>query len=713
MTTSTRTWLLVCTVSVLLPPARLQGGSKSRDTDWFRDAGYGVFMHFLPSDAGGLALTDKFDVDALAGQLEAVGAKYFVITLGQNSGYFISPNSGYDQLTGYAPGERCARRDLPLDLYQALRPKGIRLMLYLPCQTPNQDARAQKAFGLAQGAQDQPIDVAFAGKWAQVIQEWSDRYGDMVAGWWFDGGYEHIHFNEAIAKLYADAVKHGNPHAIVTFNPGVRVVRHTKAEDYTAGELNDPFDVVPANRWLEGSQWHALTFLGSNWSQRDTRHPAGKWVEWVKKVVDHEGVVTLDMGPNWNPVAGPIGSLAQAQLDQVKAIREGLAADSASASLNRYRADLTAFRKEYGGARDLPDVPFFQFGMGLRTKYLFRNGALLNARTGTEVQRWPVKQAVIVPPDYRVRLVTSDGRAVEIQENEEGVWIEQDGVRRALEGTRKAVRLPDFRGRRYSTVLRVLHHEILINVTDAGPVPNFYVYRKPWYRDGAMMAMCLKTTGNLDLVRDWILDLTEPYDRNNAGETEADNPGQVLYLISLVSDKKHPLVTKALEELHKLEVRGQDGRFIKGRSDFSEHPVYQTKWTKYGLRALGLDDPYVIPRLADSYSSLFWMDWRDVHVRGTEAVDRDHYPYLGWATDHFLDKQLSPISNRDYPLTWETDASQADYRGMGIVDPAFVSQKIAAPHTWHAAEVFLYLLDAKAPNGPARESGGTVHGVNR
>ena len=65
-------------------------------------------------------------------------------------------------------------------------------------------------------------------------------------GWWFDGGYDWVGFNEDIARIYADAVKRGNPRAIVTFNPGVRLIRHTQAEDYTAGELNDPFAVVPA-----------------------------------------------------------------------------------------------------------------------------------------------------------------------------------------------------------------------------------------------------------------------------------------------------------------------------------------------------------------------------------------------------------------------------------------------------------------------------------
>jgi hypothetical protein len=309
---------------VIALTGNLQSETNNPNTDWFSRAKYGVFIHFLPSSKEGLKQVERFDVQAFADQLQEMGAGYVVLTLGQNSGYFNSPNAAYEKQTGYAPGERCATRDLPLDLSQALRPKGIRLMLYLPCQTPNGDPRAQKAFGLPQGARDQPIDLIFAEKWSRVIQEWSERYGEKVAGWWFDGGYEHIHFSEAIATRYAAAVKHGNPDAIVTFNPGVKVVRWTKAEDYTAGELNEPLQVVPTERWLDGSQWHALTFLGDSWGGRNTRFTEDQWVDWARKVAARHGVITLDMGPNYDGEAGPVGQLAEAQVKQVKAIKTAL-----------------------------------------------------------------------------------------------------------------------------------------------------------------------------------------------------------------------------------------------------------------------------------------------------------------------------------------------------------------------------------------------------
>jgi hypothetical protein len=87
----------------------------------------------------------------------------------------------------------------------------------------------------------------------------------------------------------------------------------------------------------------------------------------------------------------------------------------------------------------------------------------------------------------------------------------------------------------------------------------------------------------------------------------------------------------------------------------------------------------------------------DLHAEfrgpGRDARDRGNYPYPGWAVDHFYGEKGSPIGSRDYPLTWEQRAGQAVYAGLDVVDPVFAKKKIAAPHTWHAAEVFLYLLN--------------------
>jgi hypothetical protein len=363
--------------------------------------------------------------------------------------------------------------------------------------------------------------------------------------------------------------------------------------------------------------------------------------------------------------------------------------------LDQYRAELNEFRAEYGGSRELPNVPFFLFGMGQRPKFLYRDGKLIDLKTGVIVRQWKIKSDVILPPEYRVVLTLDDDSKLQVAEDENAIWITTATNRVTIGKTEAPVKLPMFENHKYSQILRVLHHELLINVTTNGPVPNFFAYKKPWYRDGAMMGMVFQKTGNVRLMRDWIMRLSEPFDHNNAGESEPDNLGEALYLISLVSDKKHALVPNILLATQQFEQDSPNGKYIKGRTDFADHPAYQTKWLKFGLRALGLRDNFGAPEIADSYSALFWMDYRDIHVITNDAADRTNYPYLGWACDHFHRTKKSPIGNRDYPLTWEQNASQADYSGLAILDAAYVDQKLATPHTWQAAEIFLYLLDQK------------------
>lgn len=368
----------------------------------------------------------------------------------------------------------------------------------------------------------------------------------------------------------------------------------------------------------------------------------------------------------------------------------------AAAELARYHAELQAFRAEFGGETfDLPDVHFFLFGMGARTKLIYKAGALTDAATGRTLRRWQVKSEAIVPPAYRVDMTTEAGAPVRIAEDETAVWIEENGKREELPGTRHPLRLPAFAGCRYPQILRVLHQELLINVIGGKPVPNFFIYHTPWYRDGAMMAMCFRETGNLGEIKDWVLGLREPYDRNNCGETEADNLGQALFLISLVAGRTHPLVERILKELPKFEVSAAGGKYLKGRSDFAFHPVYQTRWAKFGLAALGLPDPYTVPRQPDSYAALFWWADHESYVKSGDAGSR-LYPYLNWAAAHFHHARRLPVGNRDYPLTWEQNASQADYSAMKAVDGEYARQRLGAPHTWHAAEVFLYLREEKS-----------------
>ena len=216
-----------------------------------------------------------------------------------------------------------------------------------------------------------------------------------------------------------------------------------------------------------------------------------------------------------------------------------------------------------------------------------------------------------------------------------------------------------------------------------------------------MICEALRQTGNLGLVKDWILALPDPYDYAT-GQREADNLGQALFLLSLVANKEHPLVAKivlAADMLRKFD-------YIEGRTEGGEHPVYQTKWLKFGLKRMGLEDPYKFPLAFDSYSSVFWMDFRDIPNNGppfTEAT-KEMAPHLAWAEAHFhgWDPPM-PLPTKSYPLTWEVlGPDQPDPQGMSIIGKELVDRRIITPHARHAAEMLLYLLDSSL-EAPARE----------
>lgn len=365
-------------------------------------------------------------------------------------------------------------------------------------------------------------------------------------------------------------------------------------------------------------------------------------------------------------------------------------ADPAGA-LQHYREKLTELRREHPNQRTLPDLNFFLFGMGDRLKLIYRHGRLLNALTGNIEEQWHVQQETIVPSEYLVHLLLTNGETIQLREDETGVWLLQSNKHpKLIPGTRSRLKLPSYASHKYGPVLRVLHHEILMNVINGRPVPNFLAFDKPRYRQAALLAMALRETGNLPLIHDWIMAIRDPFDRT--GSTEADNPGEVLFLVSLVSDSTHPAVRMVLDSV----TRFRNGNHIRGKTDAEEHPVFQTKWLKFGLQSLGLPDPYTIPDEYDSYSSLFWWAYTGEHVSGArfEAATGINYPYLLWAEDHFYGETRGMMGNVDYPLSWEQQASGAHYPGMTVLDKELVKQKLTFPHAWHAAEMFL-LLNAR------------------
>ena len=329
---------------------------------------------------------------------------------------------------------------------------------------------------------------------------------------------------------------------------------------------------------------------------------------------------------------------------------------------------------------------FFLFGMGDREKYIYKNKSLVRYKDNKIIYAWNDCTEEFLSDEYTVILTLNDGGRVVLCENEEGFYVNDACL------ASSKINLPTFEEYKYPKHLRILLHEVLINIIDGKPVPNYFVYDKPWYRDSAMMGMVLKHSDNLHLIKDWVLSLNELYDKNNAGHEEPDNLGQLLYLISLVSDKNHPMVDKALEEAKKI---CKDG-LLRGLTDFSNHEIYSTLWLKLGLDALGIQCDFIsIPEEFDSYARMFWMS-RDGIERKTKYENEYNwlYPYLWWAVKHF---EQEPVENKyleiTYPMSWEKEASQAKYEQIRQLSNKYADNLFSAPHTWHASEMYLYLIE--------------------
>ncbi|MCI0693595.1 alpha-L-fucosidase [candidate division KSB1 bacterium] len=301
---------------------------------WMGEARWGVMNHYLADWRARVDQIDmsvetwnqligRFDVEGLAEQIKTVGAGYYIITVCQNSGYYLSPNAAYDRIVGIQPG-KCSRRDLVADLYEALYRRGIKLMVYPQSGAPNGDKIAKEALQWQNG----PFpNKEFQIKWEQIIREWSERWGEKIAGWWFDGCYwPNIMYQSCEApnfESFAAAARAGNPARAVAFNRGVvpRLISITPHEDYTAGEIND-MERLEIRRAFEGevdgAKIHVLSFLGERWGMGAPRYSEEQVLKYTHSVTKEGGVITWDVPIQAN------GLIAQPFIEQLMAVGKAL-----------------------------------------------------------------------------------------------------------------------------------------------------------------------------------------------------------------------------------------------------------------------------------------------------------------------------------------------------------------------------------------------------
>lgn len=302
-------------------------------TAWLRRAEYGFFFHFLyekddfpqsganlpPSESWNRRV-DDFDVRRFAAQLHELRAGFAWLTIGQNGGFVCSPNQTFDRIMGWdSASSHCSRRDLIAEFAEALAEYGIPLLVYTTMLAPMLDREvvrrlqsmpsweAWENYGRFRdrrsiAAADRRLRN-FLGMWSDIHEEWSERWGRRVHGWWVDGCYyaqEIYNFPDAPNGVsFAASLRRGNPDAVVAFNPGVCYppVRNYPGspENMTAGEINEPECGLARGPMIQGLQYHVLSYAGKNWSEGPLRTDGRGLAGMTRNIVDNGGVVSWDI----------------------------------------------------------------------------------------------------------------------------------------------------------------------------------------------------------------------------------------------------------------------------------------------------------------------------------------------------------------------------------------------------------------------------------
>ena len=363
--------------------------------------------------------------------------------------------------------------------------------------------------------------------------------------------------------------------------------------------------------------------------------------------------------------------------------------------LNEYISEIDTFQLEYSIKKvsNKTKDDYYFFGLGNRKKILYTKGKLMNIEDKKVLMEFDVEESIIVPNDYSVLIRTKEDDFIKIKEDETGIHIIKNGKDEILEGTNIEINLYTFENQKYSNMKKVLYSEILFNIKDSAIYPNIIVYNHPWYRDTAITCMVLKNTNNTDLIREWVLNIEDIYDRQNSGVEEPDNLGELLYIISTQDEKNEELIQKIKDEAYRLAESNENGYYIYGQTDFGSQNLYQNLWYKFGLESIGETYPFDLESIEeDNYSKMAWWSNYEVKNRNNNLYSEE-YPYLSYAARHKLKTGVIPVNVDFYPLSWETSASNADYSSYQGLEDFLMAVNTSPMHSWSASEFLLLLLD--------------------
>ena len=346
---------LVALMAAFLFPIQALAGTG--DTSWMSQGKYGIFLHYqhrillgysiktkpqFPNPSQMTAgewnrLVDGFDVKGFAQQMAEAKVGWVIFCLDDH--YFAwpcAPNKAFGDYTGYAPGEKCSRRDLILDLAEALNARGVKLICYFAglngyMKEPKVSAGLGDARSRGEFNNNSPPSDESRRRRLAILKEYADRYQDKIAGWWFDGMGLNTYKARPDDWGTIESIVHcTNPKAIIAFSYGAneQACVCKGVDDYTGGDTWSKQDLkrltpqqLPSQ---EGILWHGKIYCGNVYhGQGDANQFSDQeLIDWIHTCNSQGGVCTLDWP--FDPKTGLLKDFGIAQLKRVgRAVKGG------------------------------------------------------------------------------------------------------------------------------------------------------------------------------------------------------------------------------------------------------------------------------------------------------------------------------------------------------------------------------------------------------
>jgi hypothetical protein len=344
MTHAIRTVLLLLFALAISRPEALAAGENAA---WMRQASYGIFLHYqyrillgysvatkpqFPNPSQMTAeewnrFVDGFDVQGFARQLAEAKVGWVMFCLDDH--YFAwpcAPNKAFSDYTGYAPSEKCSRRDLIMDLADALNAKGVKLICYFAGLNGYMKEPRVSAGLKDDGNERTPPSRECRQRRLAVLREYADRYQGKIAGWWFDGMELNSYKDQSDDwRAINSIVRLANPRAVIAFSYGgnEQACICPGVDDFTGGDTWSKQDLnrlTPQRLPAQGGLlWHGKIYCGNVYHGMGdaNQFTDQELVNWIKTCNEQGGVCTLDWP--FDPNTGLLKDFGLAQLKRIAA----------------------------------------------------------------------------------------------------------------------------------------------------------------------------------------------------------------------------------------------------------------------------------------------------------------------------------------------------------------------------------------------------------